>query len=180
MTGCWRARRRRDGARSATSRASPCSSPRPPPTSSPAPPFPSTADSRSWDRGRTRGARVRRSQPTTTKSPGPCRGFSVSHPGSSSPGSSKSWNFKSWNFKSWARSVLRDHGLRPVELVVHADQELIHLQPGPNHVGGAEHARRHDKADVLAAEVHVVELTEHRPAGREHPFEAAADGPALA
>ena len=47
-TGCWRARRRRAGARSPTSRALRCFSLRQRRTSSPAPPFPSTAAFRSW------------------------------------------------------------------------------------------------------------------------------------
>src|SRR5947209_19526457 len=83
-------------------------------------------------------------------------------------------------------SVLRDNRSTPVELVVHADQRLLNRQAGRDHVrrcaGNEEGSggRARDEADILAPEVHVVVFAEHRPAGCEHPFEAAANGPAEA
>src|SRR5882757_10441983 len=82
--------------------------------------------------------------------------------------------------RSQLRSVLRNNGSTPVELVVYANQRLLDGQTGRDDIRSADSGGVSDEGDVLALEVHVVVFAEHRPAGSEHPFEAAADGPAEA
>ena len=83
------------------------------------------------------------------------------------------------------RSVLGDDRAAKVELVVHADQRLLGRQAGRDDFRGrsgnkSPASERGGKSDVPASEIHIVVFAEYRPAGREHPFNAAADGPALA
>src|SRR5205085_11646021 len=51
---------------------------------------------------------------------------------------------------------------------------------GRDDIRSADSGGPSDEGDVLASEVHVVVFAEHPPAGSEHPFQAAADGPAEA
>src|ERR1700745_4016390 len=80
---------------------------------------------------------------------------------------------------SW-RSVLGDDRLRPVELVVHADHPGFDGQARPDDVRSTDSRRSGNEIDVLAAEVHVIEFAKDRPAGGEHPLEAATNRPTLA